>query len=113
MNALHELDIQGLEPVSGGRDEVEAGVDAGVREGDAVDAGLGVQEVLVLALHVVDDGVPAVRVVDGVAEAGRVHDRQGQVHAALLQENLVGINLEKGNSFKVISFVSKDWGTSK
>lgn len=46
-------------PVSGGGDEVETAVHPVVGHQSAVDAGLGVQEVLALAVDVVDDRLPA------------------------------------------------------
>jgi hypothetical protein len=74
--ALHDLNIEGLEGVSGGSDEVQAGVNAHV---DLVGtAGLLLLEHvgLVLVIQELDDGLPRVTVVDIVAEAGGINDGQ-------------------------------------
>src|SRR5262249_7325142 len=73
---LHDLDVEGLQGVAGGSDEVEAGVDAEV---DLVLAArlLLLQHVrLVLVVQELDDGHPRVPVVDVVAKARRVDDGQ-------------------------------------
>lgn len=65
--------------VAGGRDEVQAAVDACV--GDAllpVDVDLLLQVLLILVVDELHDGLPAVLVVDVVPEAGGVDD--GQLH---------------------------------
>lgn len=95
VESLHIFNVQWFEAVPRWRDEVEADVDAGVGQADPVDPGLGVQERLVLWLDVVDDGLPAVGVVHGVPEAGCVHDGEGEVHAGLLQQDFVGVNLDR------------------
>ena len=72
--ALHDLDVEGLEGVAGRADEVEAGVDAEV---DLVlPAGLLLlQHVrLVLVIEELDYGHPRIPVVDVVAEAGGIDD---------------------------------------
>lgn len=74
--ALHDLDVEGLEGVSGGSDEVQASVNAHI---DLVStAGLLLLEHvgLVLVIQELDDGLPGVAVVDIVAEAGGINDGQ-------------------------------------
>jgi hypothetical protein len=104
---LHVLDVQGLQAVAGGRDEVEAGVDARIRQGEAVYPRFGVQERLILSFHILYDGRPTIRVVDGVAEARRVHDGQRQVDARLPQQHLVRVHLRGNeNDMSLLAFLS-------
>lgn len=59
MEHLHELDVQGLEPVAEGRDEVEAAVHPVVRDVASVQPALVAQEALKLVLDVLDDRLEA------------------------------------------------------
>jgi hypothetical protein len=71
---LHDLDVEGLQGVASGADEVQAGVDTEV---DLVCAArlLLLEHVgLVLVVEELDDGLPRVAVVDVVAEARGVDD---------------------------------------
>ena len=65
-----EVDVS--QPVSGGRDEVEAGVDPGVPHFLSADSRLCLEEHVELLLHVADDGGPALRVVYPVSESWRL-----------------------------------------
>ena len=95
VQALHDLDIERLERVSG-RDEVEAAVDARVGDGQAtVHLRLGVEVLVVARIDVVDDGRPAVGVVYGLAEAGRVDDGEAQVDALLGEQGCGGVHGER------------------
>lgn len=92
---LEDDNVNGLEGVSGGLDEEEAAVDAGVLD---VALALG-RELLaqvrgVLVLDVLDDGVPAAVVVDEIAVAGGVNDVEPQADAVLLDD--VGDALDLG-----------------
>lgn len=87
VESLHELDVQRLQTVSRGRYEVQAAVHSVVRHRSAVHPRLGVQEILAFAVDVVDDRLPAVAVVHGVSEPRRVHDGEGQLDAALLDQH--------------------------
>lgn len=73
---LHDFDIKGLQGVSGGTDEVQAGV---YTEVDLL-LTLGLlllQHVgLVLVVEELDNGLPRVAVVDVVAEARGINDGQ-------------------------------------
>jgi len=74
--ALHDLNVEGLQGVSSRSDEVQAGVNAHV---DLVGtAGLLLLEHvgLMLVVQELDDGLPRVTVVDIVAEAGSINDSQ-------------------------------------
>jgi hypothetical protein len=73
---LHDLNIERLQGVAGGTDEVQAGVDTEV---DLVTAArlLLLEHVrLVLVVEELDDGLPRVAVVHVVAEARGVNDGQ-------------------------------------
>jgi hypothetical protein len=73
---LHNLNVQRLQRVASGPDEVQAGVDTEV---DLVGAArlLLLQHVrLVLVVEEFDNGLPRVTVIDIVAKAGGVNDGQ-------------------------------------
>lgn len=84
---LQHHNINRLERMAGGSDEVQAAVDAGV-----LDVPLTLRRKLfpqvrtVLVLDVLDDGVPAAVVVDEVAVAGCVDDVEAEAHAVLLDD---------------------------
>lgn len=60
---LHELYIEGFEPVAAGGDEVETAMNAGVGRGRlARHSGFRVQELFVFRLDEVDDWLPTVTV---------------------------------------------------
>lgn len=71
---LHDLDVERLEGVSGGADEVQAGVHAEIDLIAALRLLLLQHERLMLVVEELDDGLPGVAVVDVVAEARRVND---------------------------------------
>jgi hypothetical protein len=73
---LHHLDVEGLQRVAGGADEVQAGVHAEIDLIAALRLLLLQHERLVLVVEELDDGLPGVAVVDVVAEAGGVDDGQ-------------------------------------
>ena len=87
-------DIDRLQRVAGGGDEVETAVDAGV-----LDVALTLScELLaevggVLVFDVLDDGIPAAVVVHEVAVARGVDDVQSQAHAVLLDDVRDGVDL--------------------
>lgn len=84
---LEHDDIDWLEGVTGGRDEVQAAVDAGVLDVALALCGELLSEVgAVLVLDVLDDWVPAAVVVDEVAISRSVDDVQAEAHAVLLND---------------------------
>jgi hypothetical protein len=92
---LHDLDVERLQGVARGADEVQAGVDAQV---DLVGAArlLLLQHVrLVLVVEELDYGLPRVAVVHVVAEAGRVDDRQADLEELLLELGLCDFDLDR------------------
>lgn len=74
--ALHHLNIEGLEGVSGGANEVQASVHTHINL--VRSAGLLLLEHvgLMLVVQELDDGLPRITVVDIVAEAGGINDGQ-------------------------------------
>lgn len=74
--SLHDLDIQRLEGVAGGADEVKAGVNAKVNLVLATGLLLLEHVGFVLVVEELDNGHPRVTVVDIVAKAGGVDNGQ-------------------------------------
>lgn len=72
MELLHHLNVDGLQGVASGLDEVDNGVDAVVDNVHAVDLVLSIQVGVKALLNVLDNGVPGLIVVDEVAKAGCV-----------------------------------------
>jgi hypothetical protein len=83
VKATHHLNIQGLQGVSGGLNEIHTGVHAVVDNVHAVDLVLGLQVGVETLLDVLDDRSPRVIIVDKVTEAGGVHDSQAETNAIL------------------------------
>ena len=99
--ALHDLNVERLEVVAGGPDEVQAGVHPQVRLVRPVRLLLLPHVHLVLVVDEVDDGRPRVAVVDVVAETGRVDDRQLHLERLFLQLGLDNLNLRRGVSVEL------------
>lgn len=72
MQLLHHLNVDGLQGVASGLNEVDNGVDAVVDNVHAVNLVLGIQVGVKALLNVLDNGVPGLIVVDEVAKAGCV-----------------------------------------
>lgn len=89
---LHHGDVQGLERVAGGLDEVDTRVDSRVVDGRSVDPVLGVEVGVKPLVNVVHNGLPRVAVVDKVSETGGVDHGQMQPHVVLL--NVLGHGLD-------------------
>ena len=84
---LQHHNINRLERVAGGGDEIQAAMDASVLNvALALRGELFAQVGAVLVLDVLDDGVPAAVVVDEVAVAGRVDDIETEAHAVLFND---------------------------
>ena len=92
VQASHDLDVERLQGVAGGLDEVDARVHAVVDDVHPVDLVLGVEVGVEALVDVVDDGPPRLVVVDEIAEAGRVDDGQPQPHAVLLDVGADGLD---------------------
>ena len=72
VQTAHDLDVERLERVASGLDEIDTGVDAVVDNVHAVDLVLSIQVGVEALLNVLDNGVPGLIVVDEVAKAGCV-----------------------------------------
>ena len=83
--ALHNLNVQGLQGVAGRTDKVQAAVDAHVAQLLTLGLLILTHVRLVLVVNKVDDGHPAVTVVGIVSESGRVNHRQLDSKLLLLE----------------------------
>ena len=92
MQAAHDLDVQGLQGVTGGLDEVNTGVDAVVNNVAAVDLVLGLKVGVEALLDVLDNGAPRVIVVDEVTESGSVDHGQAEPDTVLLNVGAGGLD---------------------
>lgn len=84
MQAAHDFNVQGLQRVARGLNEVDAGMDAVVHNVLAVDPVLSLQIGVKALLNVLDDWSPRVIVVDKVTESGSVDDSQAEANTVLL-----------------------------
>lgn len=91
---LQDNDVNGLEGVACGLDEVQAAVDTSILDvAVALGGELLAQVGRVLVLDVFDDGVPASVVVDQVAVSGSVDNVQAQTDTVLLDNVSDGVDL--------------------
>jgi len=84
VHAAHNLDVQGLQGVTGRLNEVNAGVDTVVDNVAAVDLVLGLKVGVKALLNVFDNGAPRVVVVHKVTESGSIDHAEAETHAILL-----------------------------
>lgn len=90
---LHDLNVEGLEGVTGRTDEVQASMNAEVGLFTALRLLFLAHVNLVLVIDEIDDRCPAVAVVDIVAETGSVDDRQLDLELLLFQLGLDDVDL--------------------
>ena len=91
MKLLHHLNVQRLQRVARGLDEVDNSVDAVVHDVHAVDLVLGVKVGIEPLFNVLNDGVPRLIVVDEITEAGGIDNGQPQANAVLLNVSADGL----------------------
>jgi hypothetical protein len=84
MESSHNLNIQGLERVTGGLDEVHASVDAVIDNVHAINLVLRIEIRNEASLDVIHDGAPRLVIVDKVTETRGVDDSQAQTNTVLL-----------------------------
>lgn len=84
VESTHDLNIQGLERVAGGLDEVDTSVHTIVNDVHAVHLVLGIEIRIEPLLDVLDNRTPRVVIVDEVAKARSVHHSQAETNAILL-----------------------------
>lgn len=92
METAHNFDVQRLEGVAGGLDEVDTGVDAVVDNVAAVNLVLGLQVSVETLLDVLDDRAPRVVVIDKVTEARSIDDAQAETDTVLLNIGAGGLD---------------------
>lgn len=92
MEPTHDFDVERLEGVAGGLDEVDTGVDSVVNNVHAVDLVFGVEVGIVSLLDVFDNWAPRVIVVYKVAETGGVDDGKTQSNAVLFDISADGLD---------------------
>lgn len=95
MQPTHDLDVERLERVTSGLNEVHAGVDAVVDNVHAVDLVFGIEIGIEALLDVLDDRAPGLVIVDEVAKARSIDDVQSQAYTVLLNVCTDGLD---GNS---------------
>ena len=83
VQSAHHLDIERLERVAGGLDEVHAGMHAVVDDVHAVDLVLCLQIGIESLLNILNDWSPRIIIVDKVAKARRVNNSQSQPDSIL------------------------------
>lgn len=91
MKLLHHLNVQGLQRMASGLDEVDNSVNAVVDNVHAVDLVLGVQVRIESLLNVLDDRIPRLIIVDEVTEARGVNHGQPQTDTVLLDVGADGL----------------------
>lgn len=84
MEALHDLDIKGLQRVAGGLNEEHTSMDAVIHNVHAVHFVLGIEVRIKTLLDVVDNGPPRLVIVHKVAEARGINDSQPKANTGLL-----------------------------
>lgn len=92
METAHDLDIERLEGVASGLDEVHTGVNTVVDNVAAVDLVLGLKVGVETLLNVLDNRAPRVVVVDKVTEAGSIDNAQAEADTVLLNIGAGGLD---------------------
>ena len=88
---LHDLNIERLEGVASGLDEVANSVDTVVDNVHAIDLVLGIKVGVESLLNVLNNGVPRFVVVDEITETGCVNNGQTETNAVLLDIGTDGL----------------------
>jgi hypothetical protein len=108
VEALHDLNIQGLQRVTGGLDEENTGVDAVVHNVHAVNLVLSIQVGIETLLNVVCDWSPRLVVVDKITKTGGVNDGQSEANTRLLNictDRLDSDSLGKNVEARALTFL--------
>ena len=92
MQSAHDFHVQGLQRVTRGLDEIDAGVDPVVDNVHSVDFVLSVEICIKTLLDVLDDWTPGLCVVHKVSKARRVNHGESQTHAILLNVGADGLD---------------------
>ena len=94
MEAAHNFNVQRLQGVASGLDEVNTGVDTVVHNVHPVDLVLGIQVGVVSLLNVVDNRSPRLVIVHKVTETGRVNNGQAKTDAGFLDISADRLDLD-------------------
>ena len=92
VQAAHDLNVERLQGVAGGLDEVDARVDTVVNDVGTVDLVFGLQVGIVSLLNVLDNGAPRVIVVHKVTKPGRVDHGQAKADTVLFDVSADGLD---------------------
>lgn len=92
VQSAHDFDIQRLERMTGGLDEVDTCVDAVVDNVHAVNLVLGVEVGIEALLDVLSNGTPGFGIVHKISKARSVHDSKSQTDPILLNIGADGLN---------------------
>jgi hypothetical protein len=83
VQSAHDFNVEGLQGVAGGLDEIDTGVNTVIDDVCAVNLVLCLQVGIVSLLDVLNDRAPRVIVVDKITEAGSVDHSQAKTNAIL------------------------------
>jgi hypothetical protein len=83
VETAHDLNVQRLQRMAGGLNEVDTGVDAVVDNVAAVDLVLGLEVGVVALLDVLDNWAPRIIVVDEVTESGGIDHAEAEADTVL------------------------------
>lgn len=92
VQAAHDLNVERLQGVAGGLDEVDARVDTVVNDVGTVDLVFGLQVGIVSLLNVLDNGAPRVIVVHEVTKPRRVDHGQAEADTVLFDVSADGLD---------------------
>lgn len=92
METAHDLDVERLERVASGLDEVHTGVNAVVDNVAAVNLVLSLKVGIETLLDVLDNRAPRVVVVDKVTETGGINNAQAEADTVLLDIGAGGLD---------------------
>ena len=84
MKPSHNLDIQGLQGMSGRLNEVDTGVDSVINNVHSVNLVLGFQIGVETLLNVINDWAPGFIIVDKVSESRGIDNSKAKTNAILL-----------------------------
>jgi hypothetical protein len=82
-------------PMTPRRNEIKAAMNSIIRDVSSIETTLIVQVPLELVIHILVYSLERVVAVDGLAEAGRVHNCQAELHASLLDFDRGGLDAHR------------------
>jgi hypothetical protein len=91
MKSAHDLDVERLQGVAGGLDEVHAGVNSVVHDVHPVDLVLGIKVGIETLLDVIHNWSPRLIIVDEITKARGINNSQTQANAILLDISTDGL----------------------